>query len=81
MPAVPVDVVEAEATTGPRMATPEQVKRIQIMMRQEGVENRDEILELLSGYVERTLKSSKELTFDEAHQWIDEHVVPQEAVA
>jgi len=50
-------------------------------MRQEGVENRDEILELLSGYVERTLKSSKELTFDEAHQWIDEHVVPQEAVA
>jgi phage recombination protein Bet len=81
MPEVPVDVVEAEVPNGRRMATPEQVKRIQIMMRQEGVENRDEILELLSGYVERTLKSSKELTFDEAHQWIDEHVVPQEAVA
>lgn len=81
LPETPVDVVEAEVPNGRRMATPEQVKRIQIMMRQEGVENRDEILELLSGYVERTLKSSKELTFDEAHQWIDEHVVPQEAVA
>lgn len=80
--ALPKEVVEIEengskpepaAEDVPVMATPEQVKKIQIMMREQGVETREEILEILSGFVERVIKSSKELTLDEAHQWISEH--------
>ena len=47
-----------------------QVKQIQIIMKNRGITERDKMLEDLTGFFNRPIHSSKELTYDEAHDFI-----------
>ena len=60
----------AKGGISPKLATSDQVKTIQIKMRERGIVERDAILADLTGFCGRQIKSSKELTFDEANDWI-----------
>lgn len=52
------------------IATPKQLKAIQIKMREKGFTERAAILDELSAFCDRVLSSSKELSKTEADEWI-----------
>jgi hypothetical protein len=64
-------VNSAPSAGGIKLATKEQVTKIQIMMKERGITDRQAILDDLTGFCERTIHSSKELTMVEAHDWIE----------
>ncbi len=64
------DDVSAPMATPAELATREQVQRIQIIMKERGFTEREKILEDLTSFFGRVVHSSKELTFDEAHDFI-----------
>ncbi|MBE3145095.1 MAG: phage recombination protein Bet [Planctomycetes bacterium] len=58
-------------TDAPKLATTDQVKVIQIKMRERGLTERQAILDDLTDFFgSRQIHSSKELTFNEANDWI-----------
>ncbi len=83
---IPVDVEDADATTPPpvepkkqtpppttdtpKMASAPQIQKIQIIMKERGITDREQILEDLTGFCERPIHSSKELTMAEANAFI-----------
>jgi hypothetical protein len=69
-PPTPVSPDAEKATVGEKLATKEQVTKIQIIMKEQGFTEREKILEDLTGFLGRVVHSSKELTFDEAHDFI-----------
>ena len=87
---IPVDAEDADATTPEvnakpqepdypvpdptEYATKDQITKIQIMMKEKGLTDRSAILDELSAFFERIVKSSKELTKEEASEWIDRNV-------
>jgi phage recombination protein Bet len=64
------DVPETPTETAVKLATADQVKLIQIKMRERGIVEREAILNDLTEFCARPIHSSKELTFDEANDWI-----------
>lgn len=52
-------------------ATAPQIQKIQIMMKERGITERQAILDELSGFTNRLIHSSKELTMDEASDFIN----------
>lgn len=75
-PPVSTDAEKAPASEYPEFADPVkaattgQVQQIQIIMKKRGITERDKILTDLTEFCGRVIKSSKELTFDEANQFI-----------
>lgn len=69
-PPKPKETPPAKDIPLPEMATLEQVKKIQIMLKEQGETDRAVILTTLSAFVNRVLASSKELTKAEASAWI-----------
>ena len=57
-----------------KQATSSQVREIQIIMKKRGITEREKILEDLTGFCNRVIKSSKELSFDEAHSFIQANI-------
>ena len=51
-----------------------QVTQIQIIMKKRGITEREKILEDLTGFFNRPIHSSKELTYDEAHDFITANI-------
>ena len=72
-PPPPVSTV-AEKPPTVKLATPEQVQKIQIIMKERGFTTRQSILEDLTGFLGRVVHSSKELTFAEAHEFIEANI-------
>ncbi len=66
-PPVSTDAEKAEAV---KYATVGQLKTIHMLMDKKGITNREEILADLTDFCKRPIKTSKELTFDEAHTFI-----------
>ncbi len=69
----PAPSISPDAEKGPtaeKLATKEQVTKIQIIMKDRGFTEREKILEDLTGFLGKVVHSSKELTFDEAHDFI-----------
>jgi hypothetical protein len=56
----------------------DQLIKIQVMMKAMGFENREDILRILGDFVGHDLKSSKELTKEEASKWIEANTPPPE---
>ncbi len=57
-----------------KLATSSQVQEIQIIMKKRGITEREKILEDLGGFCDRVIKSSKELSFDEADSFIKANI-------
>jgi phage recombination protein Bet len=76
LPAPPVspDAEKGSPDEKDKLATPGQVKQIQIIMNKRGFTERQAILDDLTGFCGRIIKSSKEITFDEAHQFIEANI-------
>jgi len=58
----------------PKPAAAGQVTQIQIIMKNRGITEREKILEDLTGFFNRPIHSSKELTYDEAHDFITANI-------
>lgn len=65
-------IVDAAVEEPIRLATKDQVARIQIIMKERGLTDRKDILDSLTAFCGRDIFSSKTLTFDEAHAFISE---------
>jgi phage recombination protein Bet len=70
-PAEDVQNYEPPPEEPPEPATAEQIKAIQTRMKSEGFTTRESILDELSAFCNRVIKSSKELTKDEATSWLN----------
>jgi hypothetical protein len=78
-PEPPVSANVGNEPADEKQATVLQVQRIQILMKERGITKRDSILDELSAFCGRQIKSSKELSFDEADEWIKANITPDEA--
>ncbi len=58
----------------PKLATSSQVQEIQIIMKKRGITEREKILEDLGGFCDRVIRSSKELSFEEADSFIKANI-------
>ena len=58
----------------PKPAATGQITQIQIIMKNRGITDRDKILEDLTGFFNRPIHSSKELTYDEAHDFVTANI-------
>ncbi len=54
----------------PKLATKEQVQRIQILAKESGLTDRESVLQELTAFLGRVIHSSKDLTEIEASEWI-----------
>ena len=71
---VPGDYSEFPKPELPKPAATGQVTQIQIIMKNRGITERDKILEDLTGFFNRPIHSSKELTYDEAHDFVTANI-------
>lgn len=78
-PAPPVDDPAQPTEPTEKLATKEQVTKIQIIMKDRGFTDREKILADLTGFFTRIIHSSKELTFDEADEFIKANIKQEEA--
>lgn len=79
-PEPPVSTNSATVADGEtKQATMSQVQKIHILMKEMGITKRDSILDELSAYCGRQIKSSKELSFDEADEWIKANISGDQA--
>jgi hypothetical protein len=70
----PVEEPEAAAPEGaPEPITTAQLTKLNIVLQEQGLTEREDKLSYLSNYLERPIASSKDLTKAEAHRLIDEH--------
>lgn len=67
------EIVEEDGITEP------QLTKLNILLQEQGLSERDDKLTYLSTYLEREITSSKDLTKAEAHRLIDEHENPAAA--
>jgi hypothetical protein len=71
------EVIEPEVLEQePGPITPPQLTKLNIILQEQGLTERDDKLNYLSTYLERPITSSKDLTKAEAHRLIDEHEAP-----
>lgn len=83
LPAAVNDAPEPEPEPEPEQAAPEstefesittaQLTKLNIILQEQGLSDRDDKLNYLSSYLGRSIASSKDLTKSEAHRLIDEH--------
>lgn len=66
----PVEDVPKTPAEGPKVAAAGQVTQIQIIMKNRGITEREKILADLTEFCGRVIKSSKELSFSEANDFI-----------
>jgi len=66
----PLDPDQQPDPEPPKPAATGQVTQIQIIMKNRGITERDKMLEDLTGFFNRPIHSSKELSFEEADQFI-----------
>lgn len=59
--------------------TTAQLTKLNIILQEQGLSDRDDKLNYLSTYLGRSIESSKDLTKAEAHRLIDEHETPEAA--
>jgi hypothetical protein len=69
-PASPYDPPPPPWPEKPKLATPEQVQKIQIILKEAGITDRAKAMENFTSFAERPIHSSKELTISEASDWI-----------
>ncbi len=69
-----------EATERPKLATPEQITKIQIILKEVGVTDRAKAMENFTAFAGRPIHSSKELTVSEASDWINANVKQEATV-
>jgi hypothetical protein len=68
------EIIDAEPLPeAPDGITPAQLTKLNIILQEQGLTERDDKLAYLSTYLERPIASSKDLTKAEAHRLIDEH--------
>lgn len=88
LPAAVHDAPAPEEETPEPEAAPEseepgittaQLTKLNIILQEQGLTERDDKLNYLSSYLARPIESSKDLTKSEAHRLIDEHETPEAA--
>jgi hypothetical protein len=61
---------KAPLPEGPKLATPDQITKIQIILKKKGITDRAKAMENFTVHAGRSIHSSKELTMEEASDWI-----------
>lgn len=67
------EIIDAEPLPEVEVITGPQLTKLNIILQEQGLTERDDKLAYLSSYLERPIASSKDLTKAEAHRLIDEH--------